>query len=288
MDDDGSELCLPDAPCEPTKDEDYYMEAFFVTFEVEGRLFRVPSYQFFKESPEFSEINKLSTHVRAANDSQAGSPIRLENVSQSDFRSLLKVLYPLSLSVELSLLKKEWISVITLASEWKFLRVREMARGELEHLGSLTSLEKICLGRDLSIPSWVTSGFIGLVRATTITDDQAIIIDSAIMTTAYKLFRIRELRIAGSLGSVKSKVEEIFKEELDRLCSEETRFYNEEMTKPREEKKEIKDNNEEQTAHATGIFSGGLPLALEKKPMETRVIAPAPKKKIGLRGKACG
>jgi len=269
MDNDGSELCLSKAPCEPTKDEDYYMEAFFVTFEVEGRLFRVPSYQFFKESPEFSEINKLSTHVRAANDS--GSPIRLENVSQSDFRTLLKVLYPLSLSVKLSLLKKEWISVITLASEWKFLRVREMARVELERLRSLTSLEKICLGRDLSIPSWVTSGFIGLVQATTITDDEAIKIDSAIMTTTYKLFRIRELRIAGSLGSVKSKVEEIFKEELDRLCSEETRFYNEEITKPREEEV-MRDINEEQTTHADnhGAFSFA-------KSME------APRKKIVLR-----
>jgi len=276
MDDDGSELgCLSKAPCESTKDEDYYMEAFFVTFEVEGRLFRVPSYQFFKESPEFSEINKLSTHVRAADDS--GSPIRLENVSQSDFRTLLKVLYPLSLSVKLSLLKKEWISVITLASEWKFLRVREMARVELERLGSLTSLEKICIGRHLSIPSWVTSGFIGLIQATTITDDEAIKIDSAIKSTAYKLFRIRELRIAGSLGSVKSKVEEIFKEELDRLCSEETKFYNREITKPREEEvMRLGDTvNEEQTTHANNFSA--FSFALEKKPME------APKKKISLR-----
>jgi len=276
MDDDGSELsCLYNAPYEPTKDEDYYMEAFFVTFEVEGRLFRVPSYQFFKESPEFSEINKLSTHVRAANDS--GSPIRLDNVSQSDFRSLLKVLYPLSLSVNLSLLKEEWISVITLASEWKFLRVREMARVELERLGSLTSLEKICLGRDLSIPSWVTSGFIGLVEADTITDDEAITIDSAIMTTAYKLFRIRELRIAGSLlpFRVKSKVEEIFEEELDRLCSEETRFYNEEITNPREENRK-KDVHEEPAAHAD-IYSA-FSFAPEKKVMEI-----VPKKKTVLR-----
>jgi len=278
--DDGSELCS-NAPCEPTKDEDYYLEALFVTYEVEGRLFRVPSYQFFKESPEFSEINKLSTHVRA-ND---GNPIRLENVFQSDFRSLLKVLYPLSLSTALSLLKEEWISVITLASEWRFLRVREMARLELERLCSLTSLEKICLGRDLSIPSWVTSGFVGLVQATTITDNEAIKIDSAVMTTAYKLFRIRELRIAGSLRSVKSKVEEIFKEELDRL-SEENGFYNEEITNPREKGEALmRDNNEKRTDEkvpdliSSCTFAQEAVLMEEPKIMETPLVAERPKKK---------
>jgi hypothetical protein len=98
-----------DATCQATEDEDYYL--YFVTFEVkekvkssseeisntmiffqvEDRLFRVPSYQFFDESPEFVEIYKLSTHLRADD----GEPIKLEMVTQEDFRSLLKVLYPL-------------------------------------------------------------------------------------------------------------------------------------------------------------------------------------------------
>ena len=90
----------------------------------------------------------------------------------------------------------------------------------------LTSLEKICLGRDLSIPSWVIDGFVGLVQAKTITDIEALEIDSlaGAETTAYKLFRIRELRIAGELSSAKTKVEEIFKEELDILRSREETF----------------------------------------------------------------
>ena len=88
----------------------------------------------------------------------------------------------------------------------------------------LTPLEKICLGRDLAISSWVIDGFVGLVQATTITDEEALKIDSGAETiTAYKLFRIRELRITGELSSanLKTKVEEIFKEELDRLRSTE-------------------------------------------------------------------
>ena len=62
-----------------------------IPFQVEDRLFRVPSYRFLQESPEFSEIYKLSAHPCA----NGGDPIKLEMVTQKDFRSLLKVLYPL-------------------------------------------------------------------------------------------------------------------------------------------------------------------------------------------------
>jgi len=211
-----------DATCRATKDEDYYLH--FVTFEVEDRLFRVPSYQFFKESPLFCAMYKLSAHDRVDD----GDPIKLEKVTQEEFRSLLKVLYPLSLpTMNLpSLSKKGWISVIYWTSAWKFLRVRARAINVLERSNFLTSLGKICLGRYLSIPSWVIDGLVGLVQATTITDKEALKIDSlaGAETTAYKLFRIRELRIAGELCSAKTKVEEIFKEELDRLRSAEKMF----------------------------------------------------------------
>ena len=90
----------------------------------------------------------------------------------------------------------------------------------------LKALEKIRLGRDLSITSWVINGFVKLVQATTITDEEALLIDIGAATTAYKLFRIREQRIAGEMPvfCCYIKVEEIFKEELDRLRSKEELF----------------------------------------------------------------
>ena len=91
-------------------------------------------------------------------------------------------------------------------------------------VGPLKPLAKIQLGRDLSIPSWVIDGLVELVLATTITDKQALLIDIGARTTAYKLFRIREQRIAGEILSWKTKVEEIFKEELDCLRSKEKLF----------------------------------------------------------------
>lgn len=120
--------------------------------------------------------------------------------------------------------------------------MRKIARVELERLGSLTSLEKVCLGRDIYIPAWVISGFIGFITATTITDDEALKIDSAIMTTAYKLFRIRELRITDriiSTSDVKTEVEEIFREELNRLRSEERAFNDDSEEKTGDEEEEV-------------------------------------------------
>ena len=66
-----------------------------IPFQVENRLFRVPSYQFFKEAPSFSEVFELSAH--ATSGAENGDPIKLdsEKVSKKDFRCLLKILYPL-------------------------------------------------------------------------------------------------------------------------------------------------------------------------------------------------
>jgi hypothetical protein len=58
--------------------------------------------------------------------------------------------------------------------------VREMAKSALENL--LTFVEMICLGRDLSIPSWVIIGFVGLVKANRFTDNDALEIDSVAET----------------------------------------------------------------------------------------------------------
>jgi hypothetical protein len=107
--DDGRELSPSDTPCQATKDEDYYLslvtfevkgksqsssEEFsntMIPFQVEDRLFRVPSHLFFDESPYFCKIYKLSAHLLADD----GDPIKLETVTQKDFRSFLKVLYRL-------------------------------------------------------------------------------------------------------------------------------------------------------------------------------------------------
>ncbi|KAF8911640.1 hypothetical protein CPB84DRAFT_1958021 [Gymnopilus junonius] len=230
------------------KDEEYFMEDYFVTFKAEDLLFRVPTHRFFNESPDFVEIYNIKAHAQDISD-----PIILKQVPHNDFRNFLKALYPLSFSLQLSLSKEEWLSVLTLSSEWRFLRLRDTAKGELERLSSLTSVEQICLGRQVRICHWVIQGFTDLVRRdATISDDEAIAIDCDVVTTSYKLFRLRELRIAGRLLSPMAAVEDTFKEELERIRSEEANFDNEEIIKMQhqalkiEEEERMREEEEEQ------------------------------------------
>jgi len=130
----------------------------------------------------------------------------------------------ISLKVELTI--NEWISVLSISSEWRFLRLREMAIAEL---GILNSVEKIRLGRELYISSWIVDGLSDLVlRTGTIIDEEAIKIDASAVGTVYKLYRLRELRITyankHSTLSVKSKVEETFKDELARIIEKEKEY----------------------------------------------------------------
>jgi hypothetical protein len=64
-----------------------------ITLQVEDRLFRLPSNLFFKESPEFCEMYKLSAHVQVS--AGYGDPIKLEMVTKKEFLCLLETLYPL-------------------------------------------------------------------------------------------------------------------------------------------------------------------------------------------------
>ena len=60
-----------------------------IPIQVEDRLFRVPSKPFFKESPVFCEIYKLSAQVRADHSDPIKLPLA---VTKEGFRGLLKVL----------------------------------------------------------------------------------------------------------------------------------------------------------------------------------------------------
>jgi len=157
--------------------------------------------------------------------SDPSNPIILPHEYRSiDFRNLMKALYPLSVSLRLSLSKSEWISVLKLSTKWYFVKLRTMAIAELERMAELTSVEKIVLGRKVKISSWIISGFAELIfRENTIDDDEAMDVDSGYITTIYKLFRMRELRLEGHSVS-KKDIHDKFRQELDDVRAEEQGF----------------------------------------------------------------
>jgi len=207
------------------KDDKYYMEGSFVIFQVENCLFRIPTYLFARESQIFGGMFMLP---QPGGDNVEGStpsnPIILPDGHSEDFKNLMKVLYPKSVSPRLSLSKCEWVSVLKLATKWYFISLRTMAISELERLQELSSVEKVTLGRHLRISSWVIEGFQELVgREIPITDEEAIDLDFNYITTVYKLFRVRELRILRPI-SVGQEIEGSFQEELAAIQADEKGF----------------------------------------------------------------
>ncbi|KDR81819.1 hypothetical protein GALMADRAFT_58610 [Galerina marginata CBS 339.88] len=209
------------------RDDEYYMESNFVVFQVENKLFRIPTYLLAKESQFFGGMFMLPPP--AGDDVEGSSPtnpiILPDEFRSEDFKNLMKALYPKSISLRLSLLKSEWVSILKLSTKWYFLKLRAMAILELNSMQELTSIEKITLGRENKILSWVTAGFLDLAqREATITDDEALAVDLNYITTAYRLFRVRERRITKMSASVLLEIEENFKNELDAIRTEEKGF----------------------------------------------------------------
>ena len=93
---------------------------------------------------------------------------------------------------QVSLSKKEWLSVLKLSNLWYFWELRQMALSELEEndFGHLNALEKIKIGREFFIPDCLLSGYLELVtRFEPITDEEATEIG---LLAAVRLCRFRE------------------------------------------------------------------------------------------------
>ncbi|KAH9485722.1 hypothetical protein JR316_0002636 [Psilocybe cubensis] len=208
------------------RDSTYFIESLFMVFQVQNCLFRVPTYLLSAESQVFSGMFHLPQAGDLDNpDNVEGlsvtKPIILPNeYLKEDFRSLLKALYPLSFNITVDLSKSEWISVLKLSTMWYFIKLRNAAISELAHSGVLDSIEMVTLGRKYRISSWITGGFVRLIeRYDSITDDEAIDIDSTYVTTAYKLYRMREDRIKNRWNV--SDVEVVFGPELQAIRQDE-------------------------------------------------------------------
>ncbi|RXW23174.1 hypothetical protein EST38_g2707 [Candolleomyces aberdarensis] len=206
------------------RDDIYFWD--MVTFSVEGILFRVPRYQFTNSSQYFAaaylngpsnislEIEDLAWNdgmseysdeyeaVEAPNGSTPtaiGTPIdrepqferviALEDVTAAQFRTFLKLLFPIYYtSTTLTLSKLEWFSILTLSTVWHFDHFRALA---IHHLGQVLTdpIELIRVGRDNFVPEWVLRGYEALIMK-----DEAIEEDESDMIgdrASVKLYIIR-------------------------------------------------------------------------------------------------
>jgi hypothetical protein len=126
-----------------------------------------------------------------------------------------------SVSLQLALSKEEWISILKISCPLFFLRLREMAISELERCCQLSPADKITLGRECGIPSWLTQGYVELVEQETIADHEARIVE---YLPTLHIFRIRELRLRRTIGNIRTEVEKVFEAEIEIVRGREQAF----------------------------------------------------------------
>ncbi|KAF8068024.1 hypothetical protein FPV67DRAFT_1357312, partial [Lyophyllum atratum] len=149
---------------------------------VEDCLFKVPIH-YFNASTDFftSDFESLGKNGEDV--------LKLENITKTDFRALLNLMYPLPLALTRTLSDDEWISVLKLSTMWKMLDIRRMA---IEHLTAapMSLADRIVLARAYSIVDWLRASYTTLAAIVTdISPEDAAKIG---LETVFKLHRAHE------------------------------------------------------------------------------------------------
>ncbi|KAH6893982.1 hypothetical protein BKA70DRAFT_1407471 [Coprinopsis sp. MPI-PUGE-AT-0042] len=144
----------------PTGMEDH-REYFWdvIRFKVGGTRFQLPLYRFVEESEFFASQYGLCDSP--SRDGFATSVIELD-VNLKDFECFLKAFVPRSPAAYHSkpeLTNPEWISVLKLATKWRFNDLRKTAIDALHESPDLTTMERTTLAKEYQIPSWLMQGY---------------------------------------------------------------------------------------------------------------------------------
>ncbi|KAE9405137.1 hypothetical protein BT96DRAFT_812666 [Gymnopus androsaceus JB14] len=128
-------------------------------FLVENCLFRVPINGLAAESQIFRGMMEFPASGNEGLSDQ--NPIRLDGVSRDDFRQLLRVLCPPKrFNAPAPILSfSEWTSVLKLADMWLMDEVREHAISCMAALPNIDPIDKIVVGREFNILSWLAPCF---------------------------------------------------------------------------------------------------------------------------------
>ncbi|KAJ7593787.1 hypothetical protein C8J56DRAFT_1160558 [Mycena floridula] len=153
----------------PTRDDRHYWDT--IIFQVEDRLFKVPTYLLQKEQDSaFAGMLSLPQGVLNPEGASDDHPIKLDaDVTKVDFSRLLDVMYPITVPSQPQydeMSKDEWISVLKLSDKFQLLEIRELAIKRLTESSNIrpSSIEMIQYGRQFSVGDWLIRGYRDLIR----------------------------------------------------------------------------------------------------------------------------
>ncbi|RXW12270.1 hypothetical protein EST38_g13585 [Candolleomyces aberdarensis] len=133
-----------------------------VFFKVEDTIFQVPTRRFTENSEVFANMFLIpqAGDAESVEGSDKEHPIVLDGYEATDFRALMKVLYPALndvISGLCTLKKDEWVGVLNLSTRWQMKLIREHAIENLSKM-SLTSFEKVTFARAHKVAKWLKEG----------------------------------------------------------------------------------------------------------------------------------
>ncbi|KAG6897495.1 hypothetical protein C0992_001100 [Termitomyces sp. T32_za158] len=170
------------------KDTVYYMDT--VVFKVQNHLFKVPTY-YFRQQTSFFASHFASLEV----EEKIGAEkfIELEDVTPSEFRALLKFIYPIQINrlqdVPPAPTTNEWIDILKLSTQWMMLDIRRVAITKLSS-ANIRPADRVVLAREHKVDSWLRSACLELAKTASSMSQEDM--NKIGLATAVKIHKARE------------------------------------------------------------------------------------------------
>ncbi|KAJ3513185.1 hypothetical protein NMY22_g15118 [Coprinellus aureogranulatus] len=146
-----------DAGRAASRSNKFYFEV--VVFEVEGTLYRVLKQWV---TSWFSKLPPSSETEGNGDGATDDNPIRLSGCTKPEFEVLLELMIPSDGSGAPTLAKEQWIGVLKLGRLWDMPKAASLAIEKLS-THTMSSVEKIQLGKTYAISSWLKDGYTKLI-----------------------------------------------------------------------------------------------------------------------------
>ncbi|THH11467.1 hypothetical protein EW146_g8028 [Bondarzewia mesenterica] len=163
-----------DDETEYKRNNSYYLDS------VERQLFKVPKQGFMDPQAKFHKLfRRPPTTFGIVKGSCDRYPLSLPDYATAfDFECFLKVMYPLTSPLPISMDRAGWESALKLATKWGFINIRGKALTELQKM-SLEPIEYIDIGKKYRVGQFLFDGYKQLAqREASIKDDELDILDS--------------------------------------------------------------------------------------------------------------
>jgi len=136
----------------------------FVTFLVEGQLFRVHRYMFELESEVFKSMFEIPQGDNSTEGETDESPIVLPSVRVPEMEALLNFFYFREGLEEIKFTKDDWWYLLSISHRYECERARQRSIKEIDKLRPVDHAFKIAMAKKYGVEEWLLPACVALVE----------------------------------------------------------------------------------------------------------------------------